>query len=104
MAAWLDTKLWSVLEAATDLASHNQGDRSQAGDFVVDCPVADLAGKSFHHWAIRLQNPSQLSLYPLISLPCLLHTLAQMKAYINHSKMLRLKLELFCCSDSSYPT
>ena len=53
VAAWLDTKLWSVLEAATGL-DIPRGDRGQAGDFVVDVPVNGLGGRSFQHWAIRL--------------------------------------------------
>ena len=51
-AAWLDTKLWTVLEAANGLAKPR--DRGHAGDFVVDCPVTGLGGKSFQLWAIRL--------------------------------------------------
>ena len=53
VAAWLDTQLWSVLEAATGL-NIPRGDRGQAGDFVVDVPVHGLGGKSYQHWVTRL--------------------------------------------------
>ena len=52
VAAWLDSQLWTVLEAATGL-NIPWGDRREEGDLVVEVPVTGLGGRSFQHWAIR---------------------------------------------------
>ena len=53
VAAWLDTQLWSVLEAATGITIPRSY-RGGEGDLVVNVPVEGLGGKSFQEWVIRL--------------------------------------------------
>ena len=53
VAVWLDTQLWSVLEAATGITIPRSY-RGGEGDLVVNVPVEGLGGKSFQEWVIRL--------------------------------------------------
>ena len=51
VAAWLDQRLWSVLEASVGFTVPT----GEAGD-VVRCPVDSLEGRSFQEWVVRLPS------------------------------------------------
>ena len=52
-AAWLDTQLWTVLEATTGFTIP-RGHRGDEGDLVVRTPVTGLDLQSFQQWQVRL--------------------------------------------------
>lgn len=50
VAAWLDERLWQMLETATSL----QIPQGEGCNMAIRCPVAQLDGKSYQEWLIRL--------------------------------------------------